>query len=198
MKKVITLLFSVVLLCSCSEEYSSDGFAAMYEAVIDTDIDESLIGAKKYTADEFRSYVDGACFCRVGVYDFYKKGDKTYYVMFGEDGYGNPLFNALDVYAGCGIDIRQFQGDEMICWGGSGAEIVGKKYNYGFLPESQKLTYDLNAEYVAFVNREYLIFEYSWPWRFASDSEATHSRAVFRRIKKEDLPVGEIIDQRTN
>ena len=197
MKKVIISLFSFVLLCSCSEEYSSDGFAAMYGCVIDTDIDESQIGAKKYTLDEFKSYVDGACFCRVGVYDFYKKGDKTYYVMFGEDEYGYAIFNALDVYVGCGIDIRQFQDDEMICWNGSEADAVGKRYNYGFSPESQQLTYGQYSEYVAFVNKEYLIFEYSRPWRFASDSEATHSREVFRRIRREDLPVGEIIDHRT-
>ena len=197
MNKTILFLASLILLCSCNEDkLSRDGMAMRQNTVPGTNIRESQVGANHYTVEEFTDLVEGKRFYRIGVYDLYKKSGDAYYVIMGEEDNGDPVLNVLRRCEGCGRDIRQFDGDEMIHWTGSLGYESTYLYNYIFTYATQKISYGPRNEYVAFVNDEYMITQDDVHWNFSYKAGATFSRTVYQIVEKKDLYTGEFTDCR--
>ena len=196
MNKVVLLFASLILLCSCEEKLSSDGMAMRQNTVPGTNIPESQVGVKNYTVGEFTRFVEGRRYERMAVYDFYKKWGDTYYVIMDEDDNGDPVFNSLSQCTGCGRDVRQFEGDEMMHWAGSIGCEVTYLYNYTFTYSSQKISYGLSEEYVVFVNDEYMITQDEVFWDSSYDAGAMFSRTVYKSVEKEEIHTGKFTDCR--
>lgn len=79
MKKTAFVLHAgLALLCSCEKEEVA---ALAFDRIPETDIMESQLGATMYTCDDITRITEGISYRLNAIYDCYKKGKKTYYVL---------------------------------------------------------------------------------------------------------------------
>ncbi len=94
-KTAFILLAGLALLCSCEKEEVT---ALAFDKIPETDIMESQLGTTIYTCDDITRITDGFPYQLIAIYDCYKKGNKTYYVLnpYHEET-TNQLYGSIDL-----------------------------------------------------------------------------------------------------
>lgn len=186
MKNLTFILFAgIVLLCSCekSEELPD---AVAFSKVPDTDITEKQLGAVKYSHEDLISITSGIYYDWVAVYDCYKKGGKTYYIMKRRENRPNNA-NLLVGMDGFYRDAIQIHDGYYAYLGGLDGDVV--LYDYKFDEESQALDgifrpahFIGHSNILIYLSEEYFILQTDLPWlERSAEKGATFSRAVYQR-----------------
>ena len=186
MKNLTFFLFAgIVLLCSCekSEELPD---AVAFSKVPETNIAEKLLGVVKYSHEDLVSVTSGIYYDWDAVYDCYKKGGKTYYIMNRRENRPNNanLLVGMDGFLPDAIQIHDGYYEYL---GGLDGDVV--LYNYKFDEESQALDgifrpahFIGHSNILIYLSEEYLILQTDLPWLGRSaEKGATFSRTVYKR-----------------
>ena len=165
-KTAFILLAGLALLCSCEKEEVT---ALAFDKIPETDIMESQLGTTIYTCDDITQITEGFPYQLIAIYDCYKKGNKTYYVL---NPYHEETTNQL--YGSTGL-IPSFQ-----------------LYDFQFDETSQSFTggpfgwvhWEGVPNKLLYLSEEYIILQWEAPWQAQHSKEkgATFSREVYERL----------------
>lgn len=186
MKKTLIVLFAVLGLLSSCEKSEELPDAVAFNKIPDTDIAESKLGATVYTYDDLISITSGIYYERDAIYDCYKKGGKTYYIMKRRESRPDNANLLVDMD---GISLSAIQIHDGYFAFNNGVDHEVWLTNYHFDEASQALNdifWDSDFEglpnILIYLSDDYLVLQTEKAWlKRSAEKGATFSRVVYKK-----------------